>query len=241
MNGSVVRASQPAHWRLRPWPNDPTVAHLVFTDHLAVPTVEDLLLAVDQAHRLGRTTVRTSALFPRAAAAAIAAGFHEADRLALLRLVLGDAPGPGERTAVGLDRIRPLRPWHHDRAARVDQEAFGRTWGNDATSLQDVRRATPLHRARYVRAGHDLAGFVISGAAGDYGYVQRLAVATAHRRRGIGHALVVDALTWMRRRSLRAAYVNTGVTNDAALALYEGLGFTRLNEQLVIAEYRGDR
>ena len=240
MNGSVVRASQPAHWRLRPWPNDPAVAHLVFTDHLSVPTVEDLTLAVDKALRLGRTTVRTSALFPRAAAVAGAAGFQEADRLALLKLTLDDHPGPAERPA-GSDRIRPLRPWHHDRAAAVDQDAFGPTWGNDAAGLQDVRRATPLHRARYVRADDELAGFVIAGAAGDYGYVQRLAVATARRRRGIAHALVVDALTWMRRRSLRAAYVNTGVTNDAALALYEGLGFTRLNEQLVIAEYRGDR
>lgn len=236
-----MRASQRATWRLRAWPNDPSVAHLVFTDHLAVPTGDDLRLAVDEARRLGRPTVRTSALFPRAAATARAAGFDEADRLALLKLPLaGGDVEPGSATNRG-HRTRPLRSWHHVRAAAVDQDAFGLTWGNDAVGLQDVRRATPVHRARCVRTGRELAGFVIAGAAGDSGYVQRLAVATAHRRRGIGHALVVDALAWMRRRSLTAAYVNTGIGNDAALALYEGLGFTRLDEQLVIAEFRGDR
>lgn len=248
VNGSVVRASQRAMWLLRPWPNDPSVAHLVFTDHLAVPTADDLRLAVDQARRRGRPTVRTSALFPRAAAVAEAAGFDEADRLALLKLTLDDTTSHTLTAAIAADpvhRTRSLRSWQHLRAATVDQDAFGRTWGNDAGGILDIRNATPVNRARWVRSADDtagdMAGFVIAGAAGDSGYVQRLSVATAHQRRGIGQALVVDVLAWMRRRRLTSAYVNTGVTNDAALALYEGLGFTRLDEQLVIAEFRGDR
>ena len=70
---------------------------------------------------------------------------------------------------------------------------------------------------------------------GSSGYVQRVAVRRDQRRRGVARALVIDALAWMRVRPLTAAYVNTGLDNAAALALYEDLGFERLDERLTIA------
>jgi ribosomal protein S18 acetylase RimI-like enzyme len=135
-------------------------------------------------------------------------------------------------------RTDALRRRHHAHAALVDQEAFGPLWGNDEQSIGDIRAATPVHRARRRRIGRHLAGFAISGAAGDSGYIQRLAVAHAARRQGVARDLVADALRWMRRRSFSTTYVNTGVTNDAALALYDRFGFVRLDDQLVIAEHR---
>ena len=48
-------------------------------------------------------------------------------------------------------------------------------------------------------------------------------------------ALVVDALAWMRGRPVTAVYVNTGLDNAGALALYEDLGFERMDERLTIA------
>jgi ribosomal-protein-alanine N-acetyltransferase len=80
-----------------------------------------------------------------------------------------------------------------------------------------------------------MAGFAISGWGGHTGYVQRVAVHRDHRRRGVARALVIDALAWMSALPLTAAYVNTGIDNTAALALYEDLGFERLDERLVIA------
>ena len=65
-------------------------------------------------------------------------------------------------------------------------------------------------------------------------------MSTEARRRGIGRELVADSLVWMRRSGFSTAYVNTGVGNTAALALYEGLGFVRMDDQLVIAERRLD-
>ena len=76
------------------------------------------------------------------------------------------------------------RAWHHSRAAEVDQDAFGRIWGNDAASVADIRLATPHHRARMVSDGGRMAGFAISGWGGNTGYVQRVAVHHEHRRRG---------------------------------------------------------
>jgi ribosomal protein S18 acetylase RimI-like enzyme len=224
-------------WELRPWPNDPTAMLLVFTDHATVPRGDDLEHAVDRAREAGIRTLRTSALFPRAAEIALEHGFAPIDTLHLLRLRLDEAAGRriDQLAAATGHATRPLRVWHHPRAAEVDQDAFGTLWGNDAASVADIRVATPHHRARMVRDGRRMAGFAISGWGGSSGYVQRVAVRQDQRRRGVARALVVDSLAWMRGRPVTAAYVNTGLDNAAALALYEDLGFERLDERLTIA------
>lgn len=224
-------------WELRPWPNDPTAMLLVFVDHTAVPAGAELEAAVAGARAAGVRTLRTSALLPRAAEIASAHGFEPIDTLHLLRLRLDDdaCARIAELSASPTHRTRRLRAWHHTGAAEVDQDAFGTTWGNDAASIADIRVATPHHRARMVRDGRQMVGFAISGWGGNSGYVQRVAVRSEHRRRGVARALTVDALSWMRGRRLTAAYVNTGVDNEPALALYEDLGFERLDARLTIA------
>ncbi len=221
-------------WRMRQWPNDPTVAHLIFVDHQHVPTADTIGAAVEHARRKGARSIRTSALFPASAEAVVGAGFRTIDQLALLGLDLDDRliaelGSPGHR-------IRTLHPWMHSRAAAVDQAAFGLMWGNDAAGLRDVRRATPAHHARMVTVERRIAGFALSGAAADSGYLQRVAVSPERRRRGIAHDLVVDALRWMHAQGRGRCLVNTGVDNEAALALYRRLGFERLTDVLTIAE-----
>jgi ribosomal-protein-alanine N-acetyltransferase len=220
---------------MRQWPSDATVAHLIFVDHLVVPTSDTVGAAIEHARRKGARVIRTSALFPRATDVLAAIGFEPIDRLALLRLAVDDVvehlPAAGRRST-------SMLPWHHHHAARVDREAFGLMWGNDATSLRQIRTATPAHRARVLRVDGRIAGFAISGLAGSNGYVQRLAVAPEHRRAGIARELTVDAVWWMHARRATTAFVNTGVTNTAALALYDGLGFERTDDELTIAELR---
>ena len=212
----------------------------MFLDHLSVPTADDLAAALRDAMAAGAAVVRTSALFPRAAEVAIGAGFEVVDTLALLRRTVDDALDHALESeyGTGRPRTRPLRRWRYARAAEVDQDAFGVLWGNDERSLTEIRMATPIHRARERRVDGRTVGFAISGAAGDSGYIQRVAVASTARRQGIARDLVADSLRWMRRRAFATAYVNTGVTNEAALALYDRFGFVRLDDHLVIAEHR---
>jgi len=236
VNGSAVRTSNgmTRPWRMRQWPNDPTVAQLIFLDHHLVPEAEVIGAAVEHARGTGARSIRTSALFPHAAEALAEAGFRPIDRLALLRLDLDD------RVIAELGRpvhrIRNLPLWMHSRAAAVDQAAFGPMWGNDASGLRDVRRATPAHRARMAIVDRRLAAFALSGAAADSGYLQRIAVAPERRRRGLARDLVIDALRWMNAQGRTRCLVNTGEANDAALALYERIGFERLTDVLTIAE-----
>jgi ribosomal protein S18 acetylase RimI-like enzyme len=161
--------------------------------------------------------------------------FNAIDRLALLRHPLTDAALAALPTVAGTEAFRP---WSYRAAAGVDVDAFGPLWGNDRASLRDIRHATPHHRLRVIRRSRQITGIAISGAAGDSGYLQRLAVRSTAHRQGIATRLVVDALRWMGDRSLTAALVNTGLDNTGALALYTGLGFERLDIELVIADYR---
>ena len=180
--------------------------------------------------------IRTGALFADAAARFAGAGFDVIDTLALLRIDL--AGRSRRRVGVGTS---PLRARHHADAAVVDRDAFGDPWGNDADDLAEIRRATPVHRARARFVPGDdrrrrLAGFAITGAAAGHGYLQRLAVAPADQGPGHGRILVDDSLAWMRARRLGHGLVNTAVDNERALALYESVGFHRLPDQLVVMQ-----
>ena len=81
-----------------------------------------------------------------------------------------------------------------------------------------------------------VVGYAITGRAGSIGYLQRLAVLPDHQRRGIGYALVIDGLLWARRRGSTSLLVNTQETNEAAVRLYERMGFQREAYGLAVLE-----
>ncbi|CAN5415161.1 hypothetical protein BH23ACT3_BH23ACT3_10160 [soil metagenome] len=215
------------------------MGHLIVLEHDAVPSSDELAYWIERARRRGFRVLRTGALFPDAASAVLEAGFRLLDSLVLLRIDLDDPTAldaPPQNGARGGVRVTRLWARQHEAAAAVDRVSFGATWGNDARSLADIRRATPAHWARKVGASRGVDAFAISGAGGRTGYVQRLAVHPDQRRSGIANALVDDAIAWMRSRGLSSALVNTGEDNTAALKLYERWGFRRLGDRLTVAE-----
>jgi len=226
--------------RVRPWAFDRRVVQLALADQGIVPDVEEIRGWVDTLGAEDRTLrhVRTGALFADAADRFAAAGFEVIDTLALLRIDLADVR---RRDVTAGGATRRLRPRRHADAAGVDREAFGDPWGNDADDLAEIRRATPLHRARarFVATPDQrrrLVAFAITGAAAGHGYLQRLAVAPTHQREGHGRALVLDSLHWMQRRRLGHGLVNTAIDNARALDLYESVGFRRLPDRLVVMQ-----
>jgi ribosomal-protein-alanine N-acetyltransferase len=237
---NLATAGPAARARLGTWPNEPDVGHLVLIDHAMVPTSRDVASWLDALRGRDLRAVRTGALFPVATEAFRAAGFHTIDRLVLFRSDLSSGSSTPAATLAprrrGRASTRRLTRRRLDEAAAIDQRAFGRQWGNDARSLDDVRCATPHQRSRSITADGHLVGFAISGRSGDRGYLQRLAVDPSARRRGHGRALVDDALEWMRRHAVRSALVNTAVDNDAAIALYESTGFVAEPEELAVLE-----
>src|SRR5918993_841562 len=91
----------------------------------------------------------------------------------------------------------------------VDHAAFEPFWRLDEPGLSDALAATTAVRFRLARAGGDVVGYAITGRAEHRGYVQRLAVSPAVQGRGVGAALLIDGLRWLRRRGAPAPGVNT--------------------------------
>lgn len=215
------------------WPFDPSVAMLQPIDHTQRIRPAEIEELVERAALEGRRAVRTSALFPGSAAPALDLGFAPIDELVLLRRTLDNA-------AIGqlgdTPKTTPLTRRRLDEAARLDVASFGPLWGHDRSTLSATRSATASSRTRGITADRRLIAFSISGRTGRSGYLQRLAVDPTHRRGGLGRMLALDAMRWMTRRRCIDAWVNTSVSNTAALLLYESLGFDRRPERLIVAE-----
>lgn len=185
------------------------------------PGVDDVRREVERLGRRGVRRVLTGALHHGELGPFLAAGFTEHERLHLLRHDLRVLPEP-------TTEVRLRRSWRRDHAAvlGIDGRAFDGFWALDRRGLEDAVRATPASRFRLATAAHgEVIGYAVTGRAVDRGYLQRLAVDPERHRGGVGRALVVDGLRWLRRTGARVAVVNTQEHNDPALGLYLATGF----------------
>jgi ribosomal protein S18 acetylase RimI-like enzyme len=207
--------------RIAPWRGGGGAAHLVVGPE-ASATSDVVRRCVDQARQAGYRSVMTNAVGTSLADSYVAAGFEVRERLHLLAIDLHRPPTPPER---------PLsRPGRRARAAavRVDDAAFDGFWRLGHAGLRDAVAATPVSRFRVGRATRKVVAYGITGRAEGQGYLQRVAVDPAVRRQGWGRAVVADGLGWLWQHGCTRAYVNTQLHNDAAVALYESVGFRRL-------------
>ncbi|MDQ1398067.1 MAG: hypothetical protein QOG64_3326 [Acidimicrobiaceae bacterium] len=209
--------------RTGPWRGDHQVAFLAPLPERPAPSAEFVRRCLDVLSSRGFSRVVTGALSPSEQAGFLAAGFVVEERLHLLAHDLHDVPDlPPEARA--LRRAR-----HRDRPTvlAVDARAFPPFWRLDERGLEEAVTATPRARFRVAVVDGRIGGYAICGRASSRGFVQRLAVEPVAQRHGLGRALMVDGLRWLRRRGVDRAVVNTQLGNDAALALYERLGFRR--------------
>jgi RimJ/RimL family protein N-acetyltransferase len=111
--------------------------------------------------------------------------------------------------------------------------------------ISDGGWRTVLDERRYLRALRRYRDAAVFVAETEEGLVGRLSlgrdphpasrhvadlglmVAASHRRRGIGRALLDQAIKWAREVGVRKLELHVFPHNDAALALYESVGFER--------------
>lgn len=213
-------ASRPGGLRLAAWRGRGDIA-LVAGAPGGTPVPPDAIdLTVERAARLGIHRLLTGALSPREQEPFLRRGFEVHDRLHLLHHDLVDIP-PGPDVAA---RVRRARRIDVGAALAVDGRAFEPFWRLDRAGLDDAIAATAAARFR-VAVDDGVVGYAVTGRSGNRGYLQRLAVDPTVQGRGLGTALVVDGLRWLRRRKVDTALVNTQVANEGAFALYRRLGF----------------
>jgi ribosomal protein S18 acetylase RimI-like enzyme len=228
----LLRAAPSDHGRLRfgPWRGDAHVA-CIAPSHTGFGPISaaDVRQCVERAALAGYASVVTAALAPRDQEPFGEAGFEVAERLHLLVHPLDRLP----RVATDAALRRPRRR-ERDETLAVDHAAFEPFWRLDGQGLTDALAATTAVRFRVAEMAGGIVGYAITGRADQRGYVQRLAVAPGVQGHGIGAALLLDGLRWLRRRGVREAIVNTQEGNDRSLRLYQRTGFLVQPEGLAV-------
>ena len=107
--------------------------------------------------------------------------------------------------------------------AALHAAAFKDAWS--VTSIRDLF-ATP---GIFAFAVPD--GFILARAAGGEAEILTLAVAPTARRKGFGAALVQSAAAHAATLGATSLFLEVGVHNDAAQALYRGLGFAAVGRR----------
>ena len=123
--------------------------------------------------------------------------------------------------------LLPARPEDLPAILRLEDEGFGaderwseRSWAGEL-----------LGQGRTVLLAHGAhpAGVVALATVGELADLHRLVVAPAYRRHGLGQRLVRAGLLAVRDRGARAVMLEVEWSNDAAIALYQRLGFEQLH------------
>jgi ribosomal protein S18 acetylase RimI-like enzyme len=213
--------------RIAPWRGGGGAAHLVVGPDASVPS-SVVRHCIERARASGYDSVLTSAVSPAESGVFVDAGFSVRERLHLLALDLDTAPAPA---------LLPLeKATRRDRAQVLDLDdlSFDEFWRLGPVGLKDALDATPSTRFRVGRDGDRVIAYAITGVAGRYGYLQRVAVHPAARSRGWGRALVADGIAWVWKHGGDRVYVNTQLANDRALALYRSFGFDTIPAGLCV-------
>ncbi len=126
--------------------------------------------------------------------------------------------------------IRPLRSDRAEDCARLHAAAFAHPWSDEEIARLTVDPLV-LSAAALDAASGRLRGFVLARAAADDAEILTVAVEAAWRGRGVGRALVSEALRQAERARARAIFLEVDEDNAPALALYRRLGFVKVGER----------
>lgn len=107
----------------------------------------------------------------------------------------------------------------------VDEASFVPFWRYDTPSLVTL---LGTHRAVVATSAEEVIGYTLCTVDRDEGVLGRLAVVPRERGRGIGAALLDDALGYLTRAGVRGVTLYTQEENRISRALYESRGFRQM-------------
>jgi ribosomal-protein-alanine N-acetyltransferase len=114
----------------------------------------------------------------------------------------------------------------------IENASFAVPWP-EAAFLEEMRgrhgRCMVLRRARASRGA--IAGYICFWILEGELIINNVAIAPAHRRRGLARRLLTHAFDAGRAAGCRMAYLEVRPSNRAALALYAAFGFTVISRR----------
>lgn len=116
--------------------------------------------------------------------------------------------------------------------ADIHAKSFPQAWSEDdiASMLAASGASAWVARIAGGGAGRPL-GFVIARTAADEAEIITVASDPAHRRAGVGRALMEHAIRELQRERVTRLLLEVSERNLAAIALYRSLGFVRIGER----------
>ena len=122
--------------------------------------------------------------------------------------------------------IDPMHPDHLDSLADLESLAFSTPWSYDALAEELQNPLAVFLVAEDVDA-ESAVGYLGMHHILDEGFIANLAVHPAYRRQGIARSLLREAQEYAEAHDLARLTLEVRASNVPAIALYEGMGFTR--------------
>lgn len=117
---------------------------------------------------------------------------------------------------------------HAPAMAAAHAQAFATSWRED--EFEDLLDGEGIYG--FLATDDTPLGVILCRIAADQVEVLTVGVVPAARRHGVGEALVTAAMGIARVRQVAQAFLEVAVDNDAAISLYERLGFRRSGKRL---------
>ena len=124
-------------------------------------------------------------------------------------------------------KIVPMESGHIAQVAAMERENFSAPW--DEASLRSELE-NPLALWLVALDGETVVGYIGSQSVLGESDMMNLAVRPDHRRRGVGKALV-ERLLWELGEENHCLTLEVRASNEAAIALYDGLGFRQVGRR----------
>ena len=122
--------------------------------------------------------------------------------------------------------IRPLRTADLDAVGEIERLSMPAPW-SPAMFAGEIAKPTSVCLGAWDGDSTRLVGYVIVSRYVDAWHVMNLVVDESQRRRGIATALLDEVFARTREAGRRGFTLEVRQSNEAALRLYEGMGFRR--------------
>lgn len=127
--------------------------------------------------------------------------------------------------------IRPATADDVDAVARLERENLGDDAWSAALVEEGVSGRLPTVRYVVAQVGDDVVGHAVVSVVADLSELQRIAVATAHRRTGVATSLLEEAADLARAEGADRLLLEVREDNAGAIAFYRARGFVEIDRR----------
>ena len=124
--------------------------------------------------------------------------------------------------------IRPMEERDVAAVAALEKACFSDPWSESSVRSE---LSNPLSLWLVAERGGAVAGYIGSQSVLDAADMMNVAVALESRRGGVAEALIGSLIARLEKAGVRSLSLEVRVSNDAARALYEKLGFSEVGRR----------